>query len=184
MNARVKKSRSPSKGSEGDISDEEEKHYTKAPTPFFVNKKAPRILQTNVEKMKKEIERKARSNSPKQGLVKKVLKTQNRTNQSPLPRKNPPITSHSRALDTSNTEKRVRSPYRTQTKMGQERGYMKVGSEHKLQKNTSPHTGKLLESDEMTALKILARKKRLVNKALWEAAENGDIVKITQLLEP
>eukprot|EP00826_Nyctotherus_ovalis_P025775 TRINITY_DN1_c1698_g1_i1.p1 TRINITY_DN1_c1698_g1~~TRINITY_DN1_c1698_g1_i1.p1 ORF type:complete len:190 (+),score=39.93 TRINITY_DN1_c1698_g1_i1:51-620(+) len=189
MKARItiRKSRSPSKGSEGDISDEEEKHYTKVPTPFFVHKKAPRILQNNsADKARGGVERKARSSSPKQVLTKNTVQSRGRMHQSPIQRTNSPAISRAKPLNTSKTKK-AQSPYGAKNKMSPGRTQLRMGPEHKqVAKNTSPLPGRtqLLESDEVAALKALARKKRVVNKALWEAAENGDIVKITQLLEP
>lgn len=185
----IRKSRSPSKGSEGDVSDEEEKHHTKVPTPFFVHKKAPRVLQThtNADKARGGVERKARSSSPKQALAKNTVQSRGRMHQSPIQRTNSPAISRAKPLNTSKTEKKAQSPYRAKTKMSPGRTQLRMGPEYKqVAKNTSPLPGRtpILESDEVAALKVLARKKRVVNKALWEAAENGDIVKITQLLEP
>lgn len=190
----ITKAHSPTRiesSSEEDIIDEDEKNHIKIPDEFTTNNVSNRVIRLSNNRQKGPIERKARSNSPRQGLARKDIKDREKINRSPIPRKESPLTHlHTKISNTTktSTSNSRQSPLRTKTKISPERTKNRVspGRNQLIKKSSSPHpaTAHALESKETSALRMLAKKKRQLNKELWEASENGNLLKITQLLEP
>lgn len=117
--------------------------------------------------------KRARSNSPRKGNkniqnLKEVVKYR-----SPRARKNSPL-DFSRNKVAPTSQRGLRSPRRIQNNISPKRFF----------RNDSPPRMQPFESEEIKTLKLLAKRRHRLNKELWEAAENGDTTKISQLLEP
>lgn len=172
------KSRSPPRRdfiSEDELIEELEdtRHKRQLPNAFLVNKKPGRKEKAEAVGF---VVRKARSNSPK-GLSAKNGKNYRNIGkyQSPIPRKHSPFEVYKSKITEVNliANKRI-SPPKIYNERSPDQG-------HVLRKDSSP---RLPETEEAKALKLFAKRRHQLNKDLWEAAENGDLVKISQLLEP
>jgi hypothetical protein len=145
---------------------EDTRHRRQLPNAFLVNKKPGKVETVGF------MGRKACSNSPK-GVSAKNGKNYRNINkyQSPIPRNHSPF-----------------EVYRNKVTEVNLFGNRKPKTKHKL----SPEPSRFLRresprssgTEEAKALKLFAKRRHQLNKDLWEAAENGDLVKIAQLLEP
>jgi len=138
------------------------------------NDQTPRALPLGKVKLPKNelaelFVKRARSNSPRK-VAKNILNI--KPSRSPFVRKNLPLDNSGSKANTSQRVLKIgQSPGRIQNKTNPDRLYTK--------NNLQP-----FESEELKALKLLAKKRHRLNKDLWEAAENGDIKKINELLNP
>lgn len=151
------------------------------PVDALNTKLTPNVFLINKGKLGKNelgelFGKRARSNSPRKILMKNIqnMKLASKC-RSPLARKNSPLEISRKANASQRTSKAAQSPGRIQNKLSPER---------LLRKNNPLNSNQPLESEELKALKFLAKRKHKLNKDLWEAAENGDIQKIGQLLNP
>eukprot|EP00826_Nyctotherus_ovalis_P006998 TRINITY_DN11711_c0_g1_i7.p1 TRINITY_DN11711_c0_g1~~TRINITY_DN11711_c0_g1_i7.p1 ORF type:complete len:181 (+),score=33.29 TRINITY_DN11711_c0_g1_i7:165-707(+) len=166
------KSRSPPRhqlGYEDELIEELEdtRQRRQLPNALFVNKKPGRHEKGDGGLLV----RKARSNSPK-GINGKSGKNYRNINkyQSPIPRKHSPFEVYRNKVTDANplSSRRISPP-------------KPLKSPESRSRKDSSHVS---ETEETKALRLFAKKKHQLNKDLWEAAENGDLVKIAQLLEP
>ncbi len=208
----IRKSRSPGGRdppvNEGEIGDEleEDKQRKQIPNTLVVNKKGIRLARADLSNTTAFFGRKARSNSPKEvGPIKlnPNLRQQIYKHHSPVGAKNAsppaettraikeertfPVDLYGGGVGTLATKIPVPPPKTQRLKMSPERAQQLGGIVHVGGGTNSPRAGgrfQPFEPEETKALKALARKKRQLNEELWEAAENGDVVKISRLLEP
>jgi len=167
----IHKSRSPPRhdlGYEDELVEEFEdtRHRRQLPNALLVNKKPGGV---NAIKL---MARKAHSNSPKEVSAKSGKNYRNINKyQSPIPRNHSPFEIYRNKV----TEVNLFGNKRPKTKH-------KLSPEpSRFLRRDSPHSS---ETEEAKALKLFGKKRHQLNKDLWEAAENGDLVKIAQLLEP
>jgi hypothetical protein len=160
------KSRSPSRYDSGQVEHKIERHadIKQSSNPFINNK--GKIIE-----LAELLAKRARSNSPKKVLAKNIkLSSKCR---SPLARKNSPL-DLSRNKNTNASQRTTlkggQSPVKIQNKISPQRSCKKLGIEG-------------IDNKELNALKYLAKQKHKLNKELWEAAENGNLSKIKQLLD-
>ena len=202
--SRSPNSRDPQPSNEGEVGDEQEddRQSKQIPNTLVVNKKGVRLARADLSNTTALFGRKARSNSPKEsGPIKASpnVRQQVFKHHSPIPAKNPTAETSRPKEDNPFPLSPIEMPNQGgviakqamakthRLKMSPERaqqigGMLNVGGGGK----DSPHSGRFqaFEPEETKALKALARKKRQLNEELWEASENGDVVKISRLLEP
>eukprot|EP00826_Nyctotherus_ovalis_P047669 TRINITY_DN5516_c0_g2_i1.p2 TRINITY_DN5516_c0_g2~~TRINITY_DN5516_c0_g2_i1.p2 ORF type:complete len:181 (-),score=45.21 TRINITY_DN5516_c0_g2_i1:35-577(-) len=140
----------------------EENECRRLPTAFAVTRRRGRLERVDLSNTEAFFGRSARSNSPKtidsskhEDKRMNSPKTSRETNDSNESRK------ASRKLKA-----KVNNPSNEHT--------------HNLERHNSPQPCKLGIEEP----KELQRKKKLLNAALWEAAEKGDVIRIVRLLEP
>lgn len=156
---------------------EGERYHRQIPNAFHINKKPGRLGKNDIMRL---LARKARSNSPKGTSANNVYNSKHTSkHQSPFARKNSPLEvfkNRGTDVNTSNKMGKLRvSPPKTHGKMSPD--FDRTGRKESPFKTNQ-------ESEEVKALRLIAKKRHQLNKDLWEAAESGDLVKITQLLDP
>jgi len=196
--------RDPQHNNEGEIGDEleEDKQLKQIPNTLVVNKKGIRLARANMSNTTAFFGRKARSNSPKDpGPIKLEAGSRQQIykHHSPLGTKSPtnetlkfkeespfPIAPADITNFAAITAKQPPAAKTQRLKMSPERVQQLGGILHVGGSSNSPRGQRFqpFEPEETKALKALARKKRQLNEELWEAAENGDVIKISRLLEP
>jgi len=163
----IHKSRSPARYDFGQAEHKIERPADIKQSPNgFINNKG-KIIRSELADL---FAKRARSNSPKKVLTKNIKLTSKC--RSPLARKNSPLDS-SRNKNTNTSQRTLKGgqlPVKIQNKISPQRLCKKIGAQQ-------------IDSEELKTLKYLAKQKHKLNKELWEAAENGNLTKIKQLLD-
>jgi len=152
------------------------------PNALIINKKRVKLTRNRLGQVTTLFKRKARSNSPKEESLIKDKAKQSNNHKSPN-RRNSPVGvstdgSWNRALYSSGKDKKTGSKSPGVYKKAASNSKNLPGqSTHKAKMGTCP---KPIEESS----KYIAQKKQKLNEELWEASENGDLAKITQLLKP
>jgi hypothetical protein len=203
----TRKSKSPShntSNNEGDIGDdqEEDKQTKQVPNTLIVNKKGVRPTRAVLPITTTHFTRKARSNSPKESSTVKInpATSQHTANKCRSPQNVSP-----RAIDIPKKKEgelsvKEGSTHKENSKYGITTKILRAnqgkGSPDRSPANSdaaqnrhakSPRPVQKFQpfdSEETKALKAIAKKKHQLNEELWEAAGDGDLVKISRLLEP
>lgn len=168
----VYKSKSPRRDTshdEGEVGNEaEEDTYARpAPNALVVADKLSKFKSIDLAKIRTLFGRKARSNSPNNKVnitCQQVFKSRIGSSRN----------SPNKAVNTSHGIKmRQRSQPRKDTDPKQD-----------LKERNGPQRGNILEPEKLELIKTIAQRKHKLNKDLWEAAELGDLPRITRLLRP
>ena len=174
------KSRSPPKfdfSHEGEVIEEfdDGKQRRQIPNIFLVNKKPGRLTRNGTSNVTSPLYRKVRSNSPRINPQKSTPNLKQPTNyHSPICKQNQPLeVSRNKGIN-------INTSYKTKGRVSR-KGSPDI--EKQRAKANSPRLGHCAENEEIKALKVFAKRKHKLNKELWEAAENGNLAKITQLLD-
>ncbi len=189
----VRKSRSPrghvAPSNEGEIADDLDEDR-QIPNAFVINRKGVRLARADLSNTPAFFGRKARSNSPKGGadlqlnthIRLQALHQSGKKSRSPVGTYREDADSSSGSGNPPPHDLIIRfakSPAAAKTKPPASPGFLQ-----RLQNSEDSKTHQPEQSEEVKALKALARKKRQLNEELWEAAADGDLVRIGQLLEP
>ncbi len=210
MKSRIpaKKARSPRAGDTGNHDDEidddleDDRQHKQVPNTLVVSKKGTRLARADLSNTAAFFGRKARSNSPKEGAPARL----NTNMRQPIYKKchSPAAAGHNQVAETARPRQdepdeptpaaNIAIKYGTLSKASHSpspphtattRNRASPTLTQRTQASPRPATRfQAFEPEETKALKALARKKRQLNEDLWDAASNGDLVKLSRLLEP
>lgn len=168
----IGKSRSPRRDSghnEGEVGNEAEEgnHARPAPYALVVADKPSKFKGVNLSTIKALFGRKARSNSPKS----KVSNTSQQVFKAKFP--NSSRNSPNKAANTSYGAVKEK-----------QKVHLRKGVESRQDLRSSPSALKILEPEKLELIRTIAQRKHRLNRDLWEAAEAGDIPRLSRLLRP
>jgi len=155
---------------EEDLKDEdlEENEFKRVPSAFVTGRSRGRLARVDLSNTNAFFGRNARSNSPKE-IDPSLLAT--KVHEKQKNKKSPPRT----ARENSNINKIQKGNKQLESKI------RNTSNEHiqNLKRHNSPEPFEV----NIEKAKDIERKKKILNEALWEAAEKGNLEQIRKLLE-